>query len=90
MEAVIKILKHILKAKLEVKKRNWVSSLPNVLWAYRTTTRNSMGETPLALAFGTQAVIPSVVAIPGYRTSQVIIDDNDGARKLDLDILEEH
>ncbi|KAK0590214.1 hypothetical protein LWI29_024031 [Acer saccharum] len=56
-EAVNKVIKHTLKAKLEAKKGGWVDKLPEVLWAYRTTVRSSTGETPFALAFGTEAVI---------------------------------
>lgn len=59
-----KILKHTLKAKLEDRKGKWASELPGVVWAYRTTTRNSTGETPFALVFGTEAVIPCEVAVP--------------------------
>ena len=57
-EAVNKVIKHTLKAKLEAKKGGWADKLPEVLWAYRTTMRSSTGETPFALAFGTEAVIP--------------------------------
>ena len=57
-EAVNKIIKHNLKAKLAVKKGNWAEKLPQVLWAYRTTERNSTGETPYSMAFGTEEVIP--------------------------------
>lgn len=48
-----------------------------------------MGETPFALAFGTEAVIPLEIAIPSYRISQAITDNNDEAKRLDLDMLEE-
>ncbi|KAK0585732.1 hypothetical protein LWI29_033235 [Acer saccharum] len=58
-EAVNKVIKHTLKAKLEAKKGGWADKLPEVLWAYRTTVRSSTGETPFALAFGTEAVIPA-------------------------------
>ncbi|KAK4847598.1 hypothetical protein QYF36_003725 [Acer negundo] len=57
-EAVNKIIKHNLKAKLAVKKGNWAEKLPQVLWAYRTTERNSTGETPYSMAFGAEAIIP--------------------------------
>ncbi|KAK0578013.1 hypothetical protein LWI29_003667 [Acer saccharum] len=58
IEAVNKVIKHTLKAKLEAKKGGWADKLPKVLWAYRTTVRSFTGETPFALAFGTEAVIP--------------------------------
>ncbi|KAK0573745.1 hypothetical protein LWI29_012954 [Acer saccharum] len=40
-EAVNKIIKHNLKAKLAAKKGSWADKLPQVLWAYRTTERGS-------------------------------------------------
>ncbi|KAK0602564.1 hypothetical protein LWI29_034807 [Acer saccharum] len=49
-EAVNKIIKHNLKAKLATKKGSWVDKLPQVLWAYRTTERGSTGETPYSMA----------------------------------------
>lgn len=59
----------------------WASELPDVQWPYRMTTRNSNGETPFALAFGTKMVITSEVAILIYRISQPITDDNDRVRR---------
>ena len=47
----------IIKTRLEGAKRARLEELPNVLWAYRTTTRVPMGETPFRLTFGTEAVI---------------------------------
>ena len=58
-EAVNKVIKHTLKAKLEAKKGSWADKLLEVMWAYRTTARSSTGETPFALAIGTEAVIPT-------------------------------
>ena len=49
-EAVNKVIKHNLKAKLTTKKGNWVEILPQVLWAYRTTERSSIGVTPYFMA----------------------------------------
>lgn len=89
VEALNKILKHTLKAKLEDRKGKQASTLPDVLWAYMTTTRNSTGEIPFALTFSTKAIIPSEVEILNYRTSQALTRDNDVARRLDLNVLEE-
>ena len=46
VEAINKIIKFNLKMKLEECKGLWVEELPKVLWAYRTTSRTSTGETP--------------------------------------------
>ena len=47
-----------IKTRLEKAKETWAEELYHVLWAYRTTQRLPTGETPFALAFGTEAVIP--------------------------------
>ena len=40
-EAINKIIKHTLKAKLEESKGNWPDELPRVLWSYNTTPRST-------------------------------------------------
>ena len=67
VEAINKIIKDNLKVKLEKLKGVWVEELPYVLWAYRTTTRTSTGETPFSLAYGAEAMIPVEVGMPSYR-----------------------
>ncbi|KAK0593742.1 hypothetical protein LWI29_028135 [Acer saccharum] len=57
-EAVNKIIKNNLKAKMAAKKGSWAKKLPQVLWVYRTTEKSSTGETPYSMAFGAEAVIP--------------------------------
>ena len=42
-------LLRIIKAKLDDAKGAWPEELPNVLWAYKTTTRTPTGETPSGL-----------------------------------------
>ncbi|XP_074342459.1 uncharacterized protein LOC141680023 [Apium graveolens] len=44
-EAVNKIIKHTLKAKLEQKEGTWPDELPHVLWSYNTTSRTTARET---------------------------------------------
>ncbi|XP_043701422.1 uncharacterized protein LOC122651916 [Telopea speciosissima] len=57
-EAMNKILLDGIKKKLETVKGLWVEELPNILWAYRTTTRLVTGETPFILAYGIEAMLP--------------------------------
>lgn len=42
-EAINKIIKHTLKAKLEQHKENWPKELSTVLWSYNTTLRSTRG-----------------------------------------------
>ena len=53
----------IIKTQLEGAKGAWPEELPNILWAYRTTTRVPTGEMPFRLTFGTEAVIPMEVGL---------------------------
>ncbi|KAK4407918.1 hypothetical protein Sango_0372800 [Sesamum angolense] len=54
------ILQH-LKTRLDQAKGNWVDELPGVLWAYRTTSRRSTGESPFNLVYGMEAIIPTEI-----------------------------
>ena len=52
----------IIKAQLVGAKGAWPKELPIVLWAYRTTAKTLMGETPFNLTYGTEAVFPIELA----------------------------
>ncbi|XP_010692612.1 uncharacterized protein LOC104905700 [Beta vulgaris subsp. vulgaris] len=58
VEAFNKILSSGIKKKLDNAKGLWVEELQLVLWSIRTTTKNSTGETPFMLAYGSEAVLP--------------------------------
>ena len=57
-EASNKVIVNGLKKRLDDAKGRWVKELPHVLWAYRTTPRRLTGETPFAMTYGAEAVIP--------------------------------
>ena len=63
IEVTNRSLLKIIKTLLEGAKGTWPEELPNVLWAYRTTTRVPTGETPFRLTFGTKVVIPMEVGL---------------------------
>ncbi|GJW93259.1 reverse transcriptase domain-containing protein [Tanacetum coccineum] len=48
-----------IKTRLGREKAGWVDELPNVLWAHRTSIKQSNGETPFSLTYGSEAVIPA-------------------------------
>ena len=50
-------------------KGNWVEELPNVLWAYRTTPRRLMGETPFSMTYSDEAIILIEVDLSSMRVS---------------------
>ena len=88
-EVTIRTLKAALKTKLEDLKGSWVEYLPEVLWAYRTTQNSATRETPFALAFGTEAVAPVEVGIKSPRIELALVEHNDEALRLNLELLDE-
>ena len=66
-EVTNRTLLKIIKTRLDDAKGAWPKELPNVLWAYRTTARTPIGETPFRLTYGTEAVIPVKVGVTSIR-----------------------
>ena len=79
----------MIKTRLEGVKGIWPEELPNILWAYRTTTRTPIGETPFWLTFGTEAVIPVEIWVTSWRTNHHDKNGNDNQLRLSLDLLDE-
>ena len=88
-EVTIKTLRATLKTKLEDLKGKWTEYLPEVLWAYRTTRKTATRENPFALDFGTEAVAPIEIGLKSPRIELASVDQNEGAIRLNLDLLDE-
>ncbi|GJT43580.1 reverse transcriptase domain-containing protein [Tanacetum coccineum] len=58
-----------IKTRLGRERAGWVDELPNVLWAHRTSIKQSNGETPFSLTYGSGSVHP------GKRESRAIRED---------------
>ena len=78
-----------MKTKLENLKGKLVEYLPEVLWAYRTTSESATQKTPFALAFGTEAVAPVEVRLESPRVKFTSAEHNKETLRLNLDLLEE-
>ncbi|XP_028091378.1 uncharacterized protein LOC114291717 [Camellia sinensis] len=78
-EALNKTIINEVKKWLEHAKGKWVEELPHVLWAYRTTTRRSTGETPYSLTYGMEAIIPLEVGLPTLRSELFESSSNEEA-----------
>nr|XP_043619948.1 uncharacterized protein LOC122591770 [Erigeron canadensis] len=65
----------------------WIDELPLVLWSNRTTPKQSNGETPLSLAFGTEAVAPAEFQVFTYLMLNT--EGNSKELSIDLDLLDE-
>ena len=88
-EVTNRTLLRIIKSRLMGAKRAWLEELPSVLWAYRTTARTSIGETPFNLTYGTEAVIPVEVGLTSLRREFFDEKINDDQLKQNLDCLDE-
>ena len=78
-----------LKKRLDDAKGRWVEELPHVLWMYRTTPRQLIGETPFSMTYGAEAIIPLETGFPTLRTNAFTSDGNDELLEKSLDLIEE-
>nr|XP_016455005.1 PREDICTED: uncharacterized protein LOC107779160 [Nicotiana tabacum] len=76
-ESTNKVIINNLKKGLEESKGKWHEVLPGVLWAYRTTAKTGMGETPFLLVYGAEALIPVEIGEPSTRYTQAIEESNE-------------
>ena len=63
-KTLIKILKKTCESH---KFSNWPEKLIDALWAYRTSIRTPTRQTPYALTFGMEAVLPYEIFLPSLR-----------------------
>ena len=75
---------------LDDAKCRWVKELPNVLWAYQTTSRRYTRETPFSLTYRAEAIIPAEINLCTARVAGFAPTLNDGLMVEHLDFLEEH
>ncbi|GJZ01722.1 reverse transcriptase domain-containing protein [Tanacetum coccineum] len=66
-----------------------MEEVSHVLWAHRTMIQTSNGDTPFSLTYGTEAVIPTEIGMPTFRTAEVDVTKNDEALEINLELLEE-
>ena len=88
-EVANRSLLKIIKTRLEGVKGVWLDELPGVLWAYRSTVRTHMGETPFKLAYGSEAVIPAEVHMANHKVMMYQDKDNEEQLHLNLNLIDE-
>jgi hypothetical protein len=72
VESTNKVLEAILTKTVSTNRQNWAVELPNALWAYRTTWRNTTGYSPYHLVFGKEPIFPIEFEIKTLRMAQEI------------------
>nr|XP_023897009.1 uncharacterized protein LOC112008880 [Quercus suber] len=88
-KAVNKVIVNGLKKRLDDAKGRWAEELPHVLWTYHTTARQSTGETPFAMTYGAEAVIPLETNFRTLRTSSFTPSSNNELLGRNLDLVDE-
>jgi hypothetical protein len=58
VESTNKVLEAILTKTVQLHHQDWDDRLPEALWAYQTTWRNTTRHTPYKLAYGKQVLLP--------------------------------
>jgi transposase InsO family protein len=57
VESARKVLETILTKIVQLHHRDWADRLPEALWSYHTTWRNTIGHTPYKLFYGKQVIL---------------------------------
>ncbi|XP_025640864.1 uncharacterized protein [Arachis hypogaea] len=89
VESANRIILQGLKKKLGEAKGEWADLIPEILWSYNTSIQSATGETPFKLVYGAEALIPVEVSIPTLRTELYNQPNNQQARSVELDLVEE-
>ncbi|GKB82276.1 reverse transcriptase domain-containing protein [Tanacetum coccineum] len=89
VESANKSLMEGIKTRMGKDRAGWVKELSNVLWAHRTSIKQSNGETPFSLTYGSEVVIPAEIGMPTNRTMVIREGLDKEELCLNLDLLQE-
>jgi len=58
VESTSKVLEGIITKTVHLHRTDWAKRLPEALWAYRTTWRNTIGHSPYEIVYGKEVLLP--------------------------------
>ena len=58
VESTNKVIEAIITKTVHLHRRDWAERLPEALWAYRTTWRNTTRHSPYELVYGKEVLLP--------------------------------
>eukprot|EP00253_Pinus_taeda_P035411 PITA_35411 len=58
VESTDNVLESIITKTVHLHRREWAERLPEALWAYKTTWRNTTGHSPYELVYGKEVLLP--------------------------------
>ncbi|CAL1380475.1 unnamed protein product [Linum trigynum] len=88
-ESANKAILHGLHTRLDEANGKWADELHIVLWAHRITFKVATDETPFALTYGIDAMIPIETTTPTYHITMYDEESNNQAQLLDLELAQE-
>ena len=74
---------------MEGSQGNWAEELHGVLWACRTTPKTATHETPYALVYGAEAIIPTEMHVKTTVLGTTSQEENHELMSRSLDLLDE-
>jgi hypothetical protein len=92
VESTNKVIEAILTKTVKENRKDWSYRLPEALWAYRTTWRNTTGFSPYELVYGKSVVFPVEFEIKTLRNALAVnldLTDAQTARLHQLNELDE-
>eukprot|EP00253_Pinus_taeda_P011648 PITA_11648 len=76
-----KVIEGIFTKTVHLHRRDWAESLPEALWTYRTTWRNTTAHTPYELVYGKQVLFPIEFQVKTFKMAVQLGMDLSEAQK---------